>query len=350
MSEKEENTGKVITLCDLLKGEYEKLPMMFGNMIPRTGLMAVTGTSEAGKSLFLRQMALSICADKSFLGWRNLAYRGKAIYITTEDGEELTRYNFNKQVSGFSISEQQQNNLRIVICPYNVVKEIRRLLTEDEADMVVIDAFGDILDGKDEKSSSDVRKILNEFSRISEEFKCLIVFLHHIGKKTEYNAPSKNSIIGSQSFEAKMRLILEIRQDNEENDIRHLCVTKCNYLPQEEKSLAYDMVLDTETLLFSLNGMRTPIERLAKKDYLNNSKSPQTLPISEHRSFLLETLQSGTFLTGNELKRAISERFCLSERTARQYLSYYTDKKHWIKCDKSSKNRYMYSLERESLS
>ena len=47
--------------------------------------------------------------------------------------------------------------------------------------------------------------------------------------------PSKHNAIGSQGFEAKMRVMMELRPDPVRHDIRHLCIVKGNYLSEEYK-------------------------------------------------------------------------------------------------------------------
>ena len=80
-----------------------------------------------------------------------------------------------------------------------------------------------------------VRSFLNAFSQLAIRHNTLVIFLHHTGKRTESLAPSKHNAIGSEGFEAKMRLIMELRQDPEHHNIRHLYIVKGNYLSAEYK-------------------------------------------------------------------------------------------------------------------
>lgn len=85
--------------------------------------------------------------------------------------------------------------------------------------------------------------------------------LHHTGKRTEELSPSKNNLLGSQGFEAKMRLVLELRTDKEDSQYKHLCVVKANYLPREYKESSYKLRFDSN-MLFEDTGVRVPFEEL----------------------------------------------------------------------------------------
>ena len=113
--------------------------------------------------------------------------------------------------------------------------------------------------------SLSVRSFLNIFSQLAVKYNTLIIFLHHTGKRTESLAPSKHNAIGSQGFEAKMRLLMELRQDPVRHDIRNLCVVKGNYLPSEYKHDSFELRF-TPSLNFDATGERVPFAMLKERD------------------------------------------------------------------------------------
>ena len=102
-----------------------------------------------------------------------------------------------------------------------------------------------------------VRSFLNQFSQLAVKHSVLILFLHHTGKRTESLNPSKHNAIGSQGFEAKMRLMMELRPDPAEYDLRHLCIVKGNYLPAEYKHDSF-VLRFSPGLNFTATGDRVP--------------------------------------------------------------------------------------------
>ncbi|MBR5105936.1 MAG: sigma-70 family RNA polymerase sigma factor, partial [Alistipes sp.] len=109
-----------------------------------------------------------------------------------------------------------------------------------------------------------VRAFINDFSQLAVKHSTLFIFLHHTGKRTESLAPSKHNAIGSQGFEAKMRLMMELRQDPTNPDIRHLCVVKGNYLSSEYKHDSFELQF-TPGLNFIPTGNRVPFSQLYER-------------------------------------------------------------------------------------
>ena len=89
---------KSITGEELLKMKVEKMDFLIDGLMQRVGLVAIAGSSDVGKSTFLRQLATSIVLDKSeFLGFKINSKHKSALYISTEDDKEAIAYLLNKQ-------------------------------------------------------------------------------------------------------------------------------------------------------------------------------------------------------------------------------------------------------------
>ena len=117
---------------------------------------------------------------------------------------------------------------------------------------------------------------LNQYSQLANKYQCLIIFLHHCGKRTENFMPSKHNLLGSQAFEAKMRLVLELRSDVADKTVKHLCCVKGNYLSADYKTESIKLKFSenltfheesiklkfSENLTFYETGERVPYENL----------------------------------------------------------------------------------------
>src|SRR5690606_11737664 len=115
----------------------------------------------------------------------------------------------------------------------------------------------------------------NRYRSVANKHKCSIGFLHHTGKRTEKLAPSRNNILSGQGYEAKMRLVIELRNDNANSDYKHLCIVKGNYLSREMKDSSYVLQFNPDTFLFESTGERTPFEQLATVDEGGKERKPQ---------------------------------------------------------------------------
>jgi RecA-family ATPase len=138
--------------------------------------------------------------------------------------------------------------------------------------MVIIDCFSDAYGG-DLKDTQKIRTYLHPFQELAQKHQCLILFLHHTGKRTENYEPSKNNLLSGQGFEAKMRLVIELRADLMNPNFRHLCIVKGNYLPASYKKESYVLKFDEQNFTFTNTGERTPFELLIKQVESDNGKA-----------------------------------------------------------------------------
>lgn len=124
-------------------------------------------------------------------------------------------------------------------------------------------------------AANKLRSFINDYYNIAKKHNCLLIILHHTGKRTEELAPSKSNLIGSQGFESKMRLVIEMRRDWKDGNVRHLCIVKGNYLASEFKEKSY--VLQFKDRTFVNTGRRTPFSELVKPtdQYDSGSKAKE---------------------------------------------------------------------------
>lgn len=329
---------------ELLEMEIEAIPMLFEGFIPQSGLVAEVGASDTGKSMLYRQMAIAIAKGSDFLGFRYAGRCKSVIFVATEDDAQATAYLLRKQNRTMKMTAEDARRIRFIYDVDDVVSVLREELQKEPADAVIIDAYSDVFTGKDSKDSTQTRQFLNEYGNIVRDFGCCVAFLHHTGKRTEDLAPSKNNAMGSQSFEAKMRLMFEFRTDRERDDIRHLCIVKGNYLPAEAKKASYVLRMD-DNFCFSPTGGRTPFEMLAKDPPKENKgRCPEDYEDSVHIDFLRDEMVLPK--TRNQLNEPIRTRFKIGDKAAREFIEYYI-RRSWLKDISNGvyPQRYQYALE-----
>ena len=254
----------IISGYELLSRGIMEIPTLVNPIIPQTGLIALCGGSDTGKSSFLRQLLLAIISSDEFLSFKLNTRHKRAYYVSSEDDEMAISYLLNKQNRFLKIPIEKFKNINFIFQFDNVIKQLNDALTNNPADIVVIDAFADFYPN-DIKEVNKVRCFLEEFNQLAKVHKCLFCFLHHTGKRTEQLEPSKNNIIGSQGFESKMRFIIELRQDHHDSEIRHMCIVKGNYLPSSYKNESYVLRFN-ENMCFEMTDERMPFEKLGKAE------------------------------------------------------------------------------------
>ena len=72
----------------LLNQNINEIPTLLEPLLPKSGLVCLAGSSDTGKSAFLRQLSMSVSAGlKTFLGMKLNVEHRSAIYVSTEDDE-----------------------------------------------------------------------------------------------------------------------------------------------------------------------------------------------------------------------------------------------------------------------
>ncbi len=266
---------------ELLEQDVEVLPCLIEPILQQVGLTALVGSSDTSKSSFLRDLSIAICTGEShYLGWQINATHRSVIYVSTEDDQHSIAYLLNKQNTDKELDSSSYESLRYIFDTDNLLEKLDEELRRKPADMVVIDAFADLYRGSPNESNQ-VRSFLNQYNQLAQRYHCLIIWLHHTGKRTDTLTPSKHNILGSQGFEAKMRVVMELRKDRNDSTLRHLCIVKANYLSEAFKQQSYVLKF-SPNMTFSHTGERVPIYQLGvNTESKDNSKLQQIVELAE---------------------------------------------------------------------
>ncbi|MEG1839517.1 MAG: AAA family ATPase, partial [Bacteroidaceae bacterium] len=219
--------------------------------------------------------------------------------------------------------------LRFIFNSENIISELDRELSIEPADLVIVDAYSDVFDGKEQNNAAQTRAFVNKFKVLAEKHQCLFLFLHHTGKRTEDLTPSKNNFVGSQSLEASVRLGIELRVDRVNHELRHFCIVKGNYLGSQYKQASFVLKMD-ENFVFSETGDRTSFDNLAlnpnQGKQSSKGKQPSDFTPEQHLAFLRES--ASTPKSKNQLTNAIMDNFELSDKPARKFIDYYIEEEY----------------------
>lgn len=228
----------ITTAQELIDNDITEIPWFLDKLIPLGGLTVVSGSSDTGKSTFLRQMSLALVSGKDdYLGQRFTAKYRRVIYVSTED-DILSLSPRIKVERNYFQATTDYANLHFIFEYEKIEEKLRETFERHPADCIILDSFGDLFDG-DPNSASSTRGFMNPYKGMADAFGCAIVFLHHNRKSAGTNNPDKNDLLGSMAIEAKARSVLMLSQPESRPDRRTLKVVKGNYLTPEEKKLVY---------------------------------------------------------------------------------------------------------------
>lgn len=267
------------SLKDVLDLGENKIQWLLENVFPKYGVMSLVGSSDTGKSFFLRQICLHICAGKnSFIGRKLSTTHQAAIYVSTEDDLSNMKPLLSKQLAKLGVPDSSK--LKFIFDGANIFKKLEKMIAIQRVDCIVVDAFGDMFRG-DLNQSSKVRQYIEGYKNISKKYNCAIIFLHHTGKGKQNIIPSKDNVLGSVGFEGSMRTVVELAKSDKDFENRNLIILKSNYLPQKEKSIVLKIPF-TDTVFGDEN------EELPFEDLVRSTSSDQ----KAKRNLRIEQLKS----------------------------------------------------------
>ena len=284
--------------------DYKSIEFLVDKLIPQGTLCALVGESDTGKSSLLRQLALSLVyGDSDFLGFKLKESCRNVIYVSTEDGEMATSVWLNKYFGEEIAKDDRLSKLKYVYNTEGIIKNLREVVSTNCVDLIIIDSYADLFTGS-MNNSNEVRSFLNMYNNIANEFGVTVVFLHHTKKASAGMVPNKNSILGSQGFEAKMRSVLMLTQDDSDESLRHLCIVKNNYLPESEKSMSYVLRFN-EHLAFDITSDRVKLNDLALEDWIEDAKKMKEDGMS-YREISDKLLKKGFTVSKSKLQRKLN--------------------------------------------
>lgn len=297
------------TLEELLSMPENNDMYLLEPIFPKSGLVAIVGKPDCGKSLFTRQLLIAISNNEpTFLGFPLKSKYHRAICVCTEDDKMHISSLLKKQTKELSI--QSNTNLKFLIDGSLSLKKLLEILTSElakaPADVVVIDGYGDIFEGKDGNNNMLHRNTLKQISEISTKYETLVLLIHHINKSSYDKTPQQQDAQGGSAFAQKVRAIISLRNGNENEKL--LTVTKGNYCPKEYKNKYFKLNFNEDTCTFHNTGETTII---------TNSKNNQ---LAKNKKIVQEIFSKKQEMSYTELWKAYMEISKDSEATAKRFV------------------------------
>lgn len=257
-------------------------------IFPQKGTAVLAGKPDIGKSQFARQLCIQVALGlKEIIGFQIKAVHNRSIYVATEDNEDSTRASLNKQMNG--LGKEAKENLRFMFAASmdqeDILKELDKALTDEPADLVIVDSFGDIFTGSDSNNNMVMRNTVKIFDKIAKKHNCLILFVHHINKGAYNSNPGQEQIQGGSGLVQKVRLAIILSEG--EGDIRYFTVVKGNYCPKVYKQNSIELKFSEDTLLFANTGKIVPTNQLVTQSSCGN-KNDYKKELENYAEVILE--------------------------------------------------------------
>ena len=153
-----------------------------------------------------------------------------------------------------------------------------------------------------------------------------------------------------------MRLVIELRTDLKDENLKHLCIVKGNYLGKEHKNSSYVLNFDPNRFLFTNTGDRVAFDQLAaptESEHRRRRVQPHEINNDTHLMILSKVFKGNAKLKLGELNPKLSNHydqqcndgFTFGKERVAKFLAHLMDERLIIKhgTDRSPKTYYSLS-------
>ena len=165
--------------------------------------MLISGSSKAGKSFLLMELAIAIAEGRKWLGFP--CKKGRVLYVNLEIDRASCINRFAKIYEALHIQKPDAANivlwnLRGKAVPLDkLVPKLVRRVRDQHFDAIIIDPIYKVITG-DENKASDMALFCNQFDKICAETGCAAIYCHHHSKGDQGNKDAKDRASGSGVF------------------------------------------------------------------------------------------------------------------------------------------------------
>ena len=189
--------------------------------------MLVSGSSKAGKSFLLMELAIAIAEGRSWLGFP--CKKGRVLYTNLEIDPASAINRFLKIYEALGIPKSHTEdivvwNLRGHAVPLDqLVPKLIRRVRDQHFDAIIIDPIYKVITG-DENNASEMGAFCNQFDKICTETGCSTIYCHHHSKGAQGAKRAMDRASGSGVFardpDAQLDMIQLELSDDLKNNVR----------------------------------------------------------------------------------------------------------------------------------
>lgn len=181
-------TYQDLALADLPEPEW-----FIHNIIPKPGLIAITGTFGSYKTWFTQWMLTRLSAGLAlFDKWEGEAWfkdpPSKPVNVLFIE-EEMSRRQLKKRITLTKDFGDHKNFYLAVSSGFSLqdaqgIEELKKIVVEKQIDIIALDPFTSVSQMKDENSNAEAAKIMDIIRHdfVDSELECSVIFIHHPSK------------------------------------------------------------------------------------------------------------------------------------------------------------------------
>ncbi len=190
-------------LSDALNNPPKVPDELIGGVLRCGHKMLISGSSKAGKSFLLMELAVALSEGMKWLGFT--CKQSKVLYVNLEIDPASCINRFLEIYKALKIKPKYAENvviwnLRGHAVPLDkLVPKLLRRIANQHFDAVIIDPIYKVITG-DENNASEMGAFCNQFDKICAETGCATIYCHHHSKGTQGFKKAMDRASGSGVF------------------------------------------------------------------------------------------------------------------------------------------------------
>ena len=298
--------------------------------------MLISGSSKAGKSFLLMELAVALAEGIKWLGFE--CKKSKVIYVNLEIDPASCINRFSEIYKGLGIKPKFPNdiyvwNLRGHAVPLDkLVPKLLRRVSSQHFDAVIIDPIYKVITG-DENNASEMGQFCNQFDKICQVSGCSTIYCHHHSKGAQGFKKAMDRASGSGVFardpDAQLDMIqletseefLNVNADNTNSTAWRLECSLREFPNFKPRNFWFEYPIhrvDEQGILGGLYSEGDPKSNLAKS--CKRKQTPELRKEEFDRAFDINVSIDGTCPAS-----AIAEYLGIAERTVRARVAEFAD-------------------------
>ena len=323
-------------LSEVLKNPPKLPEELIGGVLRCGHKMLISGSSKAGKSFLLMELAVALSEGMTWLGFK--CKKSRVLYVNLEIDSASCIHRFIEIYAALKFTPKHTDNivlwnLRGHAVPLDkLVPKLLRRIANQHFDAVIIDPIYKVITG-DENNASEMGAFCNQFDKICNETGCSTIYCHHHSKGAQGFKKAMDRASGSGVFardpDAQLDMI-QLETDSEfinnyaDNQSDTAWRLECslrefpNFKPRNFWFKYPIHVLDDADTLNKLYSEGDPKNNLSKSG--KRSQTPETRKEEFDRAFDINSDDGKTALQSD-----IAEFLGVSTRTVRDRVKEFSD-------------------------
>ncbi len=268
----------LIRAKDIVESEDPETEWVWEGGIPCGGSALIVAKPKVGKTTMATNLAVCVARGQDFLGRKTK--QCNVVYLALEQKKSEMK----RALQALGVNDEPLF-VHFGQAPHSALKEVRPLIKDTGAKLLIIDILQKFFRAKDIKDYSELTSLMEPIIAICLEEDCAVVFNHHAGKQ---DRPDGDDILGSTALLGGVDTAIIIKKIDLDRP------------PRQRRRIFFTIQRYGED-------MPQTILRLLPDGSLETAGTLDESELEDVRALIMETLHPGTQYQEKEIKALVKK-------------------------------------------